>query len=155
MANAVRYFSALLCMLLSVGAIAEEQSSTIRKIKATETITVGFRESSIPFSYYDQQQNVIGYSYELMLRIIDFIKEETGLPKLTIKLFPITPLNRIPLVQSGTIDIECGSTTNNAERAKLVAFSNTIFVATTRLLTKKNSGIRDFPDLAGKTVATS
>jgi glutamate/aspartate transport system substrate-binding protein len=83
------------------------------------------------------------------------VKKELGLADLKVKLTPVTSQNRIPLVQNGTIDLECGSTTNNLERQKQVAFSNTLFVITTRLLTHKDSGVKDFPDLAGKNVVTT
>ncbi|HVK54547.1 MAG TPA: glutamate/aspartate ABC transporter substrate-binding protein [Burkholderiales bacterium] len=152
----VKLLTALLSSaLLSTSALAEGETSTLQKIKQTGTITLGHRESSIPFSYYDQQQNVIGYSHELMMKVVNSLKSDLGLSVLTIKMFPITPLNRLSLMQNGTIDLECGSTTNNSERQKQVAFSNTIFIATTRLLTKKTYGIKDFPDLAGKKVVTS
>ena len=141
--------------LLSTAALAEELTGTLKKIKETSSITLGHRESSIPFSYYDDQQNVIGYSQELMLKVVAAVKDELKLSSMTIKMLPVTSQNRITLVQNGTVDIECGSTTNNTERQKQVAFSNTIFVIGTRLLTKKDSGIKDFPDLAGKNVVTT
>ena len=134
---------------------AAQEVPTLAKIKSTGTIALGHRESSIPFSYYDDKQQVVGYSHELMLKVVDAVKAELKLPALAIKLTPVTSQNRIPLVQNGTVDIECGSTTNNAERAKQVAFSNTIFIIGTRLMTKKDSGIKDFPDLAGKNVVTT
>ncbi len=132
-----------------------ENSATLQKIKETGSITLGHRESSIPFSYYNDKQQVIGYSQELMLKVVDAIKADLKLNKLDIKLMPVTSANRITLVQNGTIDIACGSATNNLERQKQVAFSNTIFVIGTKLLTKKDSGIKDFPDLAGKNVVTT
>ncbi|MDE2442071.1 MAG: glutamate/aspartate ABC transporter substrate-binding protein [Betaproteobacteria bacterium] len=138
----------------SASVIAQE-SQTLRKIKEAGSITLGHRESSIPFSYYDDKQQVIGYSQELMLKVVDAIKNELKLTKLDIKLMPVTSANRITLVQNGTVDIECGSTTNNTERQKQVAFSTTIFVVGTKLMTKKGSGIKDFPDLAGKNVVTT
>ena len=134
---------------------AAQEVPTLAKIKSTGTIALGHRESSIPFSYYDDKQQVVGYSQELMLKVVDAVKAELKLPALAIKLTPVTSQNRIPLVQNGTVDIECGSTTNNSERAKQVAFSNTIFIIGTRLMTKKDSGIKDFPDLAGKNVVTT
>ncbi len=150
-----------LCMLtllatavLSAPALAQD-AGTLKKIKETGGITLGHRESSIPFSYYDDKQNVIGYSHEIMLKILDAIKADLKLPKLEVKLLPVTSANRITLIQNGVVDIECGSTTNNTERQKQVSFSNTIFVIGTRLLTKKDSGIKDFPDLAGKNVVTT
>ena len=141
--------------LASAKARAQELGGTLKKIKETGTISLGHRESSIPFSYYDDKQQVVGYSHALMLIAADAVKKELGLPDLKMKLTPITSQNRIPLVQNGTIDIECGSTTNNLERQKQVAFSNTIFVIGTRLLTRKDSGVKDFPDLTGKNVVVT
>ncbi|MGB4064982.1 MAG: glutamate/aspartate ABC transporter substrate-binding protein [Azonexus sp.] len=132
-----------------------QESATLKKIKETGSITLGHRESSIPFSYYDDKQQVIGYSHELMLKVVDGIKSELKLAKIDTRLMPVTSANRITLIQNGTVDIECGSTTNNLERGKQVGFSTTIFVIGTRLLTKKDSGIKDFADLAGKNVVTT
>jgi glutamate/aspartate transport system substrate-binding protein len=140
--------------LLSTGAYAQD-SGTLKKIKDTGSITLGHRESSIPFSYYDDKQNVIGYSQDYAMKIVEAVKQKLNMPNLKVKLVPITSQNRIPLVQNGTIDIECGSTTNNAERQQQAAFSNTIFIIGTRLMTKKDSGIKDFDDLKGKTVVTT
>ena len=137
---------------LSAPAFAE---GTLDKIKDSGSVTLGHRESSIPFSYYNDQQQVIGYSHEIMLKVVDAVKAELKLAKLDIKLMPVTSANRITLIQNGTVDIECGSTTNNTERQKQVAFSNTIFVIGTKLMAKKSSGINDFPDLAGKNVVTT
>ena len=151
-------FAAALATTLSVAAALPAQgqeSATLKKIKDTGSITLGHRESSIPFSYYDDKQQVIGYSHELMLKVVDGIKAELKLPKIDIRLMPVTSANRITLIQNGTVDIECGSTTNNLERQKQVGFSTTIFVIGTRLMTKKDSGIKDFPDLAGKNVVTT
>lgn len=134
---------------------AEELTGTLKKIKETGSITLGHRESSIPFSYYDDKQQVVGYSHELMMKVVDAIKKELNMPNLQVRLNSVTSQNRIPLVQNGTVDLECGSTTHNTERAKQVAFSNTIFIIGTRLQTKKDSGIKDFSDLAGKTVVTT
>lgn len=144
-------------VLGAAGAVRAEGGSTgtLKKIADTGVISLGHRESSIPFSYYDDQQHVIGYSYDFEMKIVEAVKRELNRPDLRMKLVPITSQNRISLVQNGMIDIECGSTTNNAERAQQVAFSNTIFVISTRLLTKKTSGIRDFADLKGKTVVTT
>ena len=132
-----------------------QESLTLKKIKDTGSITLGHRESSIPFSYYDDKQQVIGYSHELMLKVVDGIKAELKLAKIDTRLMPVTSANRITLIQNGTVDIECGSTTNNLERQKQVGFSTTIFVIGTKLMTKKDSGIKDFPDLAGKNVVTT
>ena len=132
-----------------------QESLTLKKIKDTGAITLGHRESSIPFSYYDDKQQVIGYSHEMMLKVVDAIKAELKLKKLNTKLMPVTSANRITLVQNGTVDIECGSTTNNTERQNQVGFSTSIFVIGTKLMTKKNSGVKDFADLAGKNVVTT
>ena len=141
--------------LLSTPAVAQELAGTLKKIKETGSISLGHRESSIPFSYYDDKQQVIGYSQELMLKVVDAIKADLKLAKLDVKLLPVTSANRITLVQNGSVDLECGSTTNNTERQKQVSFSNSIFIIGTRLMTKTNSGIQDFPDLAGKNVVTT
>jgi glutamate/aspartate transport system substrate-binding protein len=145
-----RAFAVLLCLAASLRVGADELSGTLKKIKDGGVIAVGHRESSIPFSYYDDKQQVVGYSQDIALRIVGAVKDELKLPTLQLKLVPVTSQNRIPLVQNGTVDIECGSTTNNLERQKQVAFSDTIFIVRTRLLTRKDSGIKDFPDLAGK-----
>jgi len=142
-------------MLSATPLLAQELTGTLKKIKDTGIIALGHRESSIPFSYYDDKQQVIGYSHELMLKVVDAVKTELKMAKLDTKLMPVTSANRITLVQNGSVDIECGSTTNNTERQKQVSFSNSIFVIGTRLMTKTNSGIKDFPDLAGKNVVTT
>lgn len=147
--------AALLSSALALPVMAAEPTGTLKKIKDTGSISLGHRESSIPFSYYDDKQQVIGYSHEIMLKAVDAIKAELKLADLKIRTVPVTSQNRIPLLQNGTIDMECGSTTNNTERQKQVSFSTTIFIIGTRLLTKKDSGIKDFPDLAGKNVVTT
>ncbi|MBK5142826.1 glutamate/aspartate ABC transporter substrate-binding protein [Budviciaceae bacterium BWR-B9] len=141
--------------LTSTALHAEDLDGTLKKIKDTGVITVGHRESSVPFSYYDNQQNVVGYSQDYSNLIVDAVKKKLDLPNLQIKLIPITSQNRIPLLQNGTFDFECGSTTNNVERQKQVDFSNTLFVVGTRLLTKKDSGIKEFADLKDKNVAVT
>src|SRR3982074_834515 len=128
-----RLVIALLACLASAPAFAEELSGTLKKIKDTGVIALGHRESSIPFSYYDDKQQVVGYSHDLALKVVDAVKKELKLPSVAIKLVPVTSQNRIPLVQNGTVDLECGSTTNNAERQQQVSFSSTIFVIGTRL----------------------
>jgi glutamate/aspartate transport system substrate-binding protein len=150
-----RLLAAAAACWLAAPAAAEDAGGTLKKIKDSGTITLGHRESSIPFSYYDDKQQVIGYSYEIQMKVVEAVKAELKLPNLQVKLNPVTSQNRIPLVQNGTVDLECGSTTNNLERQKQVAFSNTIFVIGTRLLTRKDSGIKDFADLAGKNVVTT
>jgi len=132
-----------------------ELTGTLKKIKETGTITLGVRESSIPFNYNLGGVQQVGYSCDIMSRAVDAIKSELKLQTLRVKEVPITPQNRITLVQNGTIDLECSSTTNNLDRQKQVAFSNTIFIIGTRLLTRKDSGIKEFSDLKGKNVVTT
>ncbi|CAK8736389.1 hypothetical protein SODG_000102 [Sodalis praecaptivus] len=107
------------------------------KIKDNGVIVVGHRESSVPFSYYDNQQKVVGYSQDYSNAIVDAIKKKIDAPNLQVKYLPITSSNRIPLLQNGTYDFECGSTTNNLERQKQVDFSDTLFIIGTRLAVKK------------------
>lgn len=147
--------AALLAATVFSAPVLAQDAGTLKKIKDTGVITLGHRESSIPFSYYDDKQQVIGYSHEIMLKAVDAIKADLKLDKLEVKLMPVTSANRITLIQNGTVDIECGSTTNNTERQKQVAFSTSIFVIGTKLMAKKDSGLKDFPDLAGKNVVTT
>jgi len=130
-------------------------TNTLDKIKTTETITLGYRESSIPFSYLDDEGHVIGYSQDLVKKIVEAVKTELNLPDLKVNMVPITPRNRFEMIQSGTIDLECGSTGNTLERQKLVTYSNSIFVVRMLLLTRKDYNIKDFSDLTGKTVVTT
>jgi glutamate/aspartate transport system substrate-binding protein len=151
----IRLVAAALAVSLSAGPVLAQESPTLKKIKETNTISLGHRESSVPFSYYDASQKVVGYSHDFQLKVVDAVKKALNLPNLQVKYTPVTSQNRIPLVQNGTIDIECGSTTNNLERQKQVDFTTTVFIIGTRLLTKKDSGIKDFPDLKGKNVVTT
>ncbi|WP_413723692.1 amino acid ABC transporter substrate-binding protein [Sodalis sp. RH16] len=134
---------------------AEDLTGTLKKIKDSGVVVVGHRESSVPFSYYDNQQKVVGYSQNYSDAIVDAIKKKIDAPNLQVKYLPISSQNRIPLLQNGTYDFECGSTTNNLERQKQVDFSDTLFVIGTRIAVKKGSGIKDFSDLAGKTVVVT
>jgi len=133
----------------------EELTGTLKKIKDAGSISLGHRESSIPFSYYDDKNQVVGYSHEMLLLVVDAVKKKLNMPNLKVNLIPITSQNRIPLIQNGTIDIEAGSTTNNLERQQQANFSDSIFVIGTRLLVKKDSGIKDFPDLKEKNVVVT
>jgi glutamate/aspartate transport system substrate-binding protein len=143
------------CLLAGRSEAADDLTGTLRKIRDAGAISVGHRESSIPFSYYDDTNAVVGYSQDLVMMVVDGVKKKLNMPNLQVKLIPVTSQNRIPLVQNGTIDIESGSTTNNLERQQQVAFSNTMFIIGTRLLVKKDSGIQDFPDLKGKNVVVT
>ena len=152
-----RFLAAALmgCFLFTAPGHAEELTGTLKKIGESGQIIVGHRESSIPFSYYDADQNVVGHAQDYSNKIVDAIKKRLGRDDLAIKFVPITSQNRIPLLQNGTYDFECGSTTNNLERQKQVNFSNTFFIVGTRILVAKDSGLTDFPDLNGKTVAVT
>ncbi|WP_277052236.1 glutamate/aspartate ABC transporter substrate-binding protein [Zestomonas thermotolerans] len=148
--------AAVAAALLSSSAIAEELTGTLKKIKETGTITLGHRDASIPFSYLGAEPGKpVGYAHDLQLKVVEAIKTELGLPELKVRYNLVTSQTRIPLVQNGTVDLECGSTTNNLERQRQVDFSVGIFEVGTRLLTRKTSGIRDFADLKGKNVVTT
>lgn len=145
---------AALVALGSGNALASDAAptGTLKKIKDDGVLVVGFRDASIPFSYYDSNQQPIGYSMDITNSIIEKIKERVGMPGLQVRRIPITSQNRIPLLENGTIDFECTTTTNNESRAKQVDFTDNFFQIGTRLMTRKDSGIRDFGDLGGKTV---
>jgi glutamate/aspartate transport system substrate-binding protein len=145
----------ILCASTLVSSAFGQEGGTLAKIKKDGVVTLGVRESAIPFSYYDDNQHIIGYSADLCALVVSTIKQKLSIPNLVVKEIPTTPQNRLPLIINGTIDLECGSTTNNLTREKQVAFSDTTFVIATRLLVKKTSGIKDFPDLAGKNVVTT
>lgn len=140
---------------LATGANGQELTGTLAKIKDNGSISIGHRETSIPFSYYDNNQKVVGYSQDIAMRLVDAIKTSVKLDELAVNLVPVTSQTRIPLLINNTIDLECGTTTNNKERQKQIAFSTNFFIIGTRLLTRKDSGISDFPDLAGKNVVVS
>ncbi|KLT72620.1 ABC transporter [Neisseria arctica] len=140
----------------SGAAPAASAQGTLDKIKSSGTIVLGHRDSSIPFSYIaDQPNQPVGYAHDLQLKIVEAVKKELNMPDLKVRYNLVTSQNRIPLVSNGTVDIECGSTTNNLERQKQVDFSNAFFEIGTRLMVAKDSGIKDFPDLKGKTVVTT
>ena len=135
---------------------AEELSGTLKKIKETGSIALGFRDSSIPFSYLDDNQKPIGYAMDICTAIVDAVKKELKLDTLAIELVPVSSSTRIPLLANGTIDLECGSTTNNPERQRQIAFSNTHFLTATRFISKKANKLNSIDDLRGKpVVATS
>lgn len=144
-----------LTSLFATAAQAEELTGTLKKIKETGTITVGHRESSIPFSYLDGNQKPVGYAMDLCMKAVDAIKAELKLPTLKVAYLPVTSQNRIPLMQNGTTDIECGSTTNSVERQKQVSFSTNYFVTSIRMVVKKSSGIQSIAQLNGKPVVTT
>ena len=128
---------------------------TLRKIKETGAITLAHREFSVPFSYYDDKQRPVGYAMDLCYRIVAAVKRELRLDKLEVKLNPVTAAMRIPLIANGTVDLECGSTTNSVERQKQVTFTITHFVAANRFVSKKANNLRTVDDLKGKTVVST
>lgn len=145
---------ALIACALCV-APAAAQEGTLKKIKDNGFITVGHRDASIPFSYYDDKQQPIGFAMDLCAKIVDAVKAELKMPKLEVKYQLVTSANRIPLIANGTVDLECGSTTNNVARQKEVAFAITHFLTANRYVSKKSSGIKSVDDLKGKTVVST
>ena len=131
------------------------QADTLAKVKESGVFTIGHRDASIPLSYYDDKQKPIGYSVEICQRVADAVKKELKKPDLQIKYQLVTSANRIPLLANGTVDIECGSTTNNAERQKQVSYLPTTFVTANRIMYKKGSGISVLADLKGKTLVST
>ncbi len=140
---------------LGAPAFAQDLTGTLAKIKSSGAITLGYRESSVPFSYYDNNQKVIGYAMDLCYRIVDAVKADLKMDKLDVKLNPVTSATRIPLIANGTVDLECGSTTNNAEREKQVAFTITHFVTANTFVAKKSANLKTVDDLKGKTIVST
>src|SRR3989440_4076393 len=136
-------------------ALAQDLTGTLKKVKDTGAITLGHRESSLPFSYYDDKQQVVGYAMDLCARIVEGLKNELKLAKLETKLNPVTSATRIPLIANGTVDLECGSTTNNLERQKQVSFTITHFVTANRFVSKKSANLKTVDDLKGKTIVST
>lgn len=134
---------------------AQALDGTLKKVKDTGRITVATRAASIPFNYLDDHNRQAGYAWEITQRVVEEVKKTLKLPGLKVETMEVTPQTRIPLVANQTVDLECSSTTNNKERQKQVAFSTTYFVVGGRLLVRKASGIRDWPDLKGKNVVVS
>jgi glutamate/aspartate transport system substrate-binding protein len=148
--------SLLVATLLATAFVAQAQTAdTLKKIKDTGSVVMGVRSSSGALSYTLGEGKYTGFHVELCQRALADIQKQLGLAKLDIKYQEVTSANRIPLVQNGTVDIECGSTTNNEARAKDVAFAHTAYVEEVRILTKVNSGIKSIADLNGKSVATT
>jgi glutamate/aspartate transport system substrate-binding protein len=140
---------------LTAPALAQDLTGALKKIKDTGTITLGHRESSAPFSYYDDNQKVIGYAMDLCYRIVEAVQKDLKMPKLAVKLNPVTSATRIPLIANGTVDLECGSTTNNLERQKQVGFTITHFVTANRFVSKASANLKTVDDLKGKTVVST
>jgi glutamate/aspartate transport system substrate-binding protein len=135
-------------------AIAQDLTGTLRKIKENGYITLGYREGSVPFSYLDDRNQPVGFSMDICAKIVEAVKSKLGLDKLDVILTPVTPSTRIPLLANGLIDLECGNTTNNAERQKQVSYTNTHFLTASRYVAKVTSNIKTIDDLKGKTVVS-
>jgi len=146
-------FALLAAASLALPAAAQE--GTLKKIKDSGTITIGHRDASVPFSYYDDKQQPVGYAMDLCLKIVDAVKAGLKMPKIDVKYQLVTSANRIPLMANGTIDLECGSTTNNLERQKLVWFTITHFVTANRWVAKKSANLQKLADLKGKTIVST
>lgn len=136
-------------------ALAQELTGTLKKVKDTGTITIGYRDASIPFSYLDQNQKPIGYAMDICYKIVDAVKAKLKMPDIKVALNPVTSSTRIPLMANGTIDLECGSTTNNAERKKQVDFGMTYFVIKYRWVSKASDHMDTIDSLKGQTVVST
>jgi glutamate/aspartate transport system substrate-binding protein len=147
----------LLAALLAAAAVAGTATAqdTLKKIRDSNSITIGHRDASVPFSYYDDKQQPIGYAMDLCMRIVDAVKAELKMPALKVNYQLVTSANRIPLMANGTIDLECGSTTNNTARQEQVWFTMTHFVTANRWIAKKSSNINSLADLKGKTIVST
>jgi len=143
-----------LAALCAAPALAQP-AMTLDKVKASGSITLAYRESSIPFSYLGGDAQPTGFGWEICGRIVEQVKKATGRADLKVNAQAVTSQNRIPLMQNGTIDIECGSTTNNSERAKQVSFATNYFYTGTRLLVKADSPVKSLADLQGKKVVST
>jgi glutamate/aspartate transport system substrate-binding protein len=151
-----RLLFCLLAVSLAANPVyAEELSGTLKKVKESGTITMGYRESSYPLSYLDDKQQPIGYHIDVCNKIVAAVKDKLQLTSLKVQQQAVTSQNRIPLVSNGTVDLECGSTTNNEARQRQVSFVNTTFVTNVRMAVKKSSGIKSLDQLGGKAVATT
>ena len=156
----MKSFPVFVAALMFIGASlspshAQDLTGTLAKIKKTGAVTLGVRDGSVPFSYLDDKQQYIGYSVDLCMKVVGALRTELGLPNLKVAMNPVTSANRIPLMANGTIDLECGSTTNNLERQQQVAFAPTMFLIGSRLLAKKSSNIKSLADMKGKTLVAT
>ena len=151
--NIVKSIS-LLSLAAPILAMAQA-GGTLDKVKKSGEITLAYRESSIPFSYLDDKAQPVGFAHEICLKIVDDVKKATGRADLKVNLQAVTSANRIPLLQNGTIDIECGSTTNNSERGKQVQFAIDYFYTGTRFLVKTGTQVKSIDDLKGKTIVST
>ena len=151
----LRFLLAVALLLAASGARAQELTGTLKKIKDSKTVTLGYRESSIPFSYVNKVGEPIGYSMDLCNAVVDEVSKELEGVEIAVRYKKVTAETRIPAVSSDEVDLECGSTTANFERKKEVAFSPIFFVAGTKLLVPRSSSISSYRDLRDKTVVVT
>ncbi len=130
-------------------------SATLKRIAERGMVSIGHRETSIPFSYMDQSGKPIGYSIDICMKIVDAIRAQLGKPDIGVKMVPVTGQTRIPLLANGTIDIECGSTTNNLTRQRQVSYLQTTFITGTKIAVRKDSGVKEIEDLKGKIIGVA
>jgi len=142
----------LAAVLITIPAHAGELTGTLQKVKETNRIVLGFQEASVPFSYLDGNQKAIGYALDICMKIVDAVKRELKLSSLDVETSPVTSSNRIPLMMNGTVDLVCSATTNNAERQRQVAFTNSHFLSATRFAARKSDNITTIDQLKGKPV---
>ncbi|MEX3811960.1 transporter substrate-binding domain-containing protein [Paraburkholderia sp. BR13439] len=161
MPHLVRGMHRVLLALAACGVVAfagparaDELTGTLKKIHDDGVVVLGVREASIPFSYFDGKRTV-GYSQAIAMQIVDEIRKTLGIAQLRVHEITVTSSNRTPMLLNNQIDLECGSTTHTVERENVAAFSDSFFQYAVRMITRKNSGITDFPDLAGKPVVTT
>lgn len=145
--------AAALGLSYPLAAVAQEFGPTLQRIKDRGTITIGHRESSVPFSYIGDDQKPVGYSIDICMHVVDAVEEKIGVDELDIRWVAVTPQTRLGLIANGTIDMECGSTTNNLTRQEQVDYAYITYITGTKLLTKKGSGIEGVEDLSGNTIA--
>ena len=144
-----------LSLVLPAAAGAQGLTGTLQKIKETGTIAIGVRDSSVPFSYLDDKQQPVGFAIDVCQKVVDAVKAQLHLPALKVEMTPVTSGTRIPLLANGTIDMECGSTTNNAARQQQVAFSNTYFLTASKFVSKAATGLTDIDSLKGRSVVST
>lgn len=150
------YKSTVALTLIGIlGAAPVWADGRLEKIKASGEITLGHRDTSIPFSYLDDKQNPIGYSMDICYGVVEALKKKLDMPDIKIKYVPVTSSTRIPLVANGTVDLTCGSSTNTVERQAQVAFAPTTFITATRFLAKKSSNLSKLDDFKGKTIVST
>ena len=149
----MKFVTSLLCAAAAIACLPAAHADVLAKAKETGEITFAYRESSVPFSYLAGGQNAIGFSVDISNAVADVVRKEIGKPDLKVKWQPVTSANRIPLIQNGTVVLECGSTTNNTARNKDVDFAINYFYTGTRVAVKKSAGVKNWADLKGKTLA--